>query len=553
MSNFNKLRLLLGCKSGRKGRRTPPSDKSVKTNKDTGTERQFTYSTGKKGRKLDDMPPKQTGTKSRKRKPRSAKWLSLLGTSLYYIIPVLLSVCVSLSMSVIIIFMSHVWICLGVNPESIAVCDYLAPYIGLITGGIALSLITENISSINQPLRVSLFCSFLMSVVLSCFWLLLYVGQLENITLNTIHWFFSSECQKEAVIYWVAAVFAGCSGCFAGVFFKTYGLRYLGWFVAAVFFVIPISMMRYTALSQLRPGTTVTLSPGISAHTDKPSADGTIVRLITCDFVPQNNLHFGLFDNDFHDDVVNDNKNLTYRVTPANIAFDKALSTNRNIRVFFSGSFFGIDSHGYAQHIAPFFINNHIYYNNHVLSSKWPDQTASFGVKYVDNKPEFHLIPNDSSLRLADMDYAIGGLRLLRRDGFSEPLTRGIGETSLRCSRTSIGWDYASQKFYILMVRSVNNEDSNRKRLVQYGGWDIGQVQKYWETMGVPNALLCNSGDASQLVTMDKRGRRSFISSNHIGSVTLGYWHQRPLRIYIPMLPVYARIDGGLNYIYVRD
>jgi hypothetical protein len=192
------------------------------------------------------------------------------------------------------------------------------------------------------------------------------------------------------------------------------------------------------------------------------------------------------------------------------------------IRVLFNASF-GLNSHGNSIHASPIVKNDCVYYNNRLLSMKWPGQVGGFGIKYNMLAPQLQMIGDDKLSSFAKMDFAVGGMRKLRSGGMSVPLERGLGETTLKCSRTSMAWNADSGKLYILIVRAPNNESSNRHQAEQYGGWDVRQVQEYWEKLGLPNALLCNGGDTTQLVTCDMAGRQSFISSNRIGSKTLAY------------------------------
>jgi hypothetical protein len=85
----------------------------------------------------------------------------------------------------------------------------------------------------------------------------------------------------------------------------------------------------------------------------------------------------------------------------------------------------------------------------------------------------------------------------------------------------------------------------------QTGGWDVPQVQQYWEKKGIPNALLFDGGESTQLAFRDSKGGFRYVDSGYQYSFTVGYLFQRPLVATFPILPPGEAHRGVLNYLYI--
>ena len=90
-----------------------------------------------------------------------------------------------------------------------------------------------------------------------------------------------------------------------------------------------------------------------------------------------------------------------------------------------------------------------------------------------------------SQQQLEQYTTVLGGVRPLRVNGESLALTPGAGGTNLKCSRTSVGWSADGNEFFILNVFDPDSEGAShlqqKMRWKQTGGWDVHQVQKFWE------------------------------------------------------------------------
>jgi hypothetical protein len=86
----------------------------------------------------------------------------------------------------------------------------------------------------------------------------------------------------------------------------------------------------------------------------------------------------------------------------------------------------------------------------------------------------------------------------------------------------------------------------------QTGGWDVGEVQKFWEQKGVPDALLFDGGESTQLAFRGPEDKYHYFSSGYQYSFTVGYLFDRPLRFNLPILPPSEGRRGVLNYLYIN-
>jgi hypothetical protein len=77
-------------------------------------------------------------------------------------------------------------------------------------------------------------------------------------------------------------------------------------------------------------------------------------------------------------------------------------------------------------------------------------------------------------------------------------------------------------------------------------------VQRIWEQIGVPYALLLDGGYSTQMAFRQRSGRYRVVRSSCHVSLTLGYWRDRPLRLFVPMLPTAQTHNGVINYLHVE-
>ncbi len=160
----------------------------------------------------------------------------------------------------------------------------------------------------------------------------------------------------------------------------------------------------------------------------------------------------------------------------------------------------------------------------------------------------------------AQFDGALGGVRALIVNGEARALKPGMGGTTLKCSRTSVGWQGA--RFYVLSVRDPDGEAASlranqREKAgelnVQVGGWDARQVQQFWQSRGVGNAILFDGGESTQLAFRTGAGGVFNSHSSYHFTRTPLTIKGKPLRFVLPMLPNFEANGGVLNYFYVSD
>ncbi|KPJ64912.1 hypothetical protein AMK68_00055, partial [candidate division KD3-62 bacterium DG_56] len=179
-----------------------------------------------------------------------------------------------------------------------------------------------------------------------------------------------------------------------------------------------------------------------------------------------------------------------------------------------------------------------------------------FGISKQQGPPRFHLEEAVPWEQLDRFQTAVGHVRPLRGAGKSPPLRPGPGVTRLKCSRTSLGWTADSRRFFVLIVRDPDGEIPGIRQMKagrrQTGGWDLLQLQQFWERMGVPDAILLDGGDSSKLAYRRKADEYVSVTSGYLLSRTLGYSHDRPLRFFVPTLPAAQSQAGVMNYLYVE-
>jgi len=60
-----------------------------------------------------------------------------------------------------------------------------------------------------------------------------------------------------------------------------------------------------------------------------------------------------------------------------------------------------------------------------------------------------------------------------------------------------------SRRLFVLVVREPDGEIPGISQMKsgrpQTGGWDLQQIQRYWERMGVSDAILLDGGDSTKL------------------------------------------------------
>ena len=108
----------------------------------------------------------------------------------------------------------------------------------------------------------------------------------------------------------------------------------------------------------------------------------------------------------------------------------------------------------------------------------------------------------------------------------------------------------------VLVVRDPDTEGSSnlqrRGQIPQPGGWDVGEVQAFWEKQGVANAILLDGGESTQAVYRNPKGGLTFLRAGYHWGIPLGHLGSRPLVAFPAMLPRLQNSRGVLNYLYVE-
>jgi len=358
------------------------------------------------------------------------------------------------------------------------------------------------------------------------------------------------------LLWWVFAFAAGAIGGFAS---RLPLPGFLGIIAASclVFVVLMFAGVKSNKLIAMNQPVA-----GYQVERHGPEADGTIVYILTFDFQQQNRFKVGLYDCDSNDAKPYDDSNTSYMGQSLDGLVDelsrRAEAGHRQLLCTINGGFFGASGLSVAHHEKPLVEDGRVLYNVDLLRPK--DQGWLFAVNsptsVLAGRPRFSMLPFIPWNDLGNYQTVLGGVRPLRVDGNSIPLKPGAGSTTLRCSRTSVGWSADGSKFYVLIVHDPDSEAASqvqrKMHWTQTGGWDVREVQKFWEEKGVPFTLLFDGGDSTQLAFRQPDDGFHYLLSGYQYSFTVGYLFQRPLLFTLPILPPSEAHRGVLDYLYVE-
>jgi hypothetical protein len=284
--------------------------------------------------------------------------------------------------------------------------------------------------------------------------------------------------------------------------------------------------------------------PGVTYWTDRSSPDGTVVRLVEFDFDQRPGLRFAIYDQDQDDSIPNDD---TVDYWPMGVAQATSHLNTVGKGVVIAacnGLFFDTDGslyppNGAAHHVAATVRNGVVHYN--VGNHRW-----TFGVKYgAHDAPAFALdhMPDRMTL-IRDFTFASGGAQCLIHDGKplalrpfpgpdelpeKQPVPSTPAEVGhipvvdhIKTSRVSFGWTRDSRRLYLLFIRQGGTEGGSiqafrmrgmgshaeaRSRMLAQGGWDVADEQRFWEKLGIWDAINSDGGEVAQLALIDPDGR----------------------------------------------
>lgn len=430
---------------------------------------------------------------------------------------------------------AHLFVCIGLDPEGVYAADAIAPYLAIVIGTLAVAPA--------GPRKARAIGAWIAGILVFL-WFVAFATFQARFALPAWPKLVFARLTASMLLEWAAAIIVGCA---AGLLAER--MRSLARYGTLVILLSVTPLVMAASVRSIPAHEAV--SAGVAVDRFPPDPEGTIGRVVTCDFAREPALDIGVYDVDSDDDRPNDDRCAAYYGQPASAVWQRLdahlRARGRSVRCLLNGGFFGANKDFVGFHIAPIVANGRMPYHAHTLSAKWKDQACTF--VYRRPASRFDLISGDIHSS-AGVVTALAGLRKLRVHGVSMVLKPGLGGTTLRCSRTSIGWNDKDNKLFILIVREPDGEaGSIRQRdahVKATGGWDVRQVQEFWEERGVENAILFDGGESTQLVTPEQSVR----AANH-AAYTLGYWRGRPIRVYVPVLPPAQNTPGVLNYLYV--
>ena len=432
-------------------------------------------------------------------------------------------------------------ICFGGNPEARIVSDAGSPLMGIFTG----AYFASRTASWRTGAWVGL--SYVVGWIV--FWMYLkgrwnpdlWIKEgISHLTLPHLFW-------------WALAIVVGAIGGFAG---RLYLRNFLAIIILAWLGLLPFMF--------LGTGSTITNEtpvPGFQVERIGPKAEQTVVCTLTFDFTQQNQFRVGFYDCDSDDDQPYDDSDTTYLGQSIEGLVDKLGSrseaTHQQLLCAINGGFFGASGFSVAHHEEPMVQDGRVLYDVDLLRPK--DQAWFFMVNSSASmsagQPRFSMSPSIPWKELGNYQNVLGGVRPLRVNGNSIPLLPGAGATTLKCSRTSVGWSADGNKFYVIVVYDPQSEAASQVQRKMHwphaGGWDVRDVQQFWEQKDVPFALLFDGGESTQLAYRQSDGQYHYILSGYQYTYTLGYVFQRPLTFSLPILPPSAGHHGVLNYLYI--
>jgi hypothetical protein len=289
--------------------------------------------------------------------------------------------------------------------------------------------------------------------------------------------------------------------------------------------------------------------------------------LYAFDFFTNPKLRLELYDQDQDDAQPFDNKAAFWPLGVGQITSHLNENGKGTVVAAWNGLFFqypGQPDTAVGSHVAPVVLDGKMHYN--VGNHRW-----AFGVKYVNNEPIFnvaHLPDSKTMTRL--FDYGAGGASCLIRDGQplklqrfplpgEDPFPKAQSNTPedagfvrrvdhIRTSRTSMAWSHDNRTFYLLIVKEPDSEGASlfalANRLPLQGGWTVADLQRFWISMGVSNAVNIDGGDVTQLAALRSDGQYDIIPAR---------WANRSKRMVVPANCQGAPAGGTMMYFYIRE
>lgn len=447
---------------------------------------------------------------------------------------------------------SYLLICLGLHPESAEVAALWAPLLALFCVGV----FSGARGRTGKPWLAGLYPAAAMVLIWFVVWGYLVArysladwGHSAIGGLSTLH-----------IREWCLALVFGIAGSALGAWLaKKLSARVAGLGSIALALVILAAVQSF---SSWKWGHESSSAEGMTLVVGKAEPDGTVVRHFTFDFAANPNLRFRLYDADSDDRIPFDDTNSSYMAQGIDLVGRKldrrAHAEGAELLCAFNSGFFGARDHRIAFHEAPVVIDGKALYDVDLIRPK--EQAWVFAMSSAEQiragAPRFRLVPEMPWEELAKTQTALAGVRPLRANGESLELKPGIGSTKLRCARTSIGWSADGNTLHVLIVRDPDTEGSSnlqrKGQKTQTGGWDVREVQAFWEKQGIPNAILLDGGESTQAAYRNSQGGLTYLRAGYHWGIPLGHLGSRPVVAFPAMLPRLQNCRGVLNYLYVE-
>ena len=426
-------------------------------------------------------------------------------------------------------FIASLTVAFGAQPESFLLFDWLAPCLSLL----AISFVFGRRE--NENWKVGLLVAF-SNIVLYCLvHLIITMRFLPRFWLDGL-----AQLTTSHFVWWIAAILISIIGALAGGKWKSKKAIFL---VFAGIFAIGPLLQLLVPLDSL-------------AQTEK---DGTTFRVQK---FALKNVDFGIYDADFTDSKPFDDANTTWlgQAMPRVWNLITAQENEEPLTVI-NGGFFGAEPPLIGNHEAPIKTEAGVFYDSSFLEEDWPAQNGTLVWKRESGLTKPQILEDAKFSELKNYDGALGGVRVLIRDGKLADTKPGMGGATLKCARTSVAWNRKTNEFYVLSVRDPDGEASSvrsnkaekasKRKDIQVGGWDVAQVQNYWRKSGMTDAVLFDGGESGQVAFRDG-GHWNWIHSSYHFSRTPFFIGEKPVRIVWPMLPPTVANGGVLNWFYVK-
>jgi len=262
------------------------------------------------------------------------------------------------------------------------------------------------------------------------------------------------------------------------------------------------------------------LAGGCTLLTVTDAHDGTQARLFTCDYRTNPKLRWELYDRD--EDDAHPRNNASEFVGKDSVAkVWEHIQARGKLLAVFNGPFFVIESP--YRHTAA--IVNHGQVYAYVGNPRW-----ALGVKGTD----FQLIHRATRKQLAPFDWGSGNVQALIVEGkptalpSPDPKLPNPNQVSpesqpgdcgpfawndyLKTARTSLGWKDGQFAMLTITHAREDGEDNaanlRRAGKPQASGWDIADLQQFWQAWGAVGACNLDGGYATQVAWLTPDGPR---------------------------------------------